>query len=346
MWLMIEALDVWMVRDGKPFDSGAGHVASSLFPPTAFTLQGMLRSLAINRSGLNWDDYARGADSALKAQIGDPLAEEPADQLGAFWMRGPYLARREDSGIVRYFPLPADVVQRGNQLHVLRNSADLALKDELPDPPLWLAEDKFTTLYRSGGQFSPSQCVQEADLFVREERFGNAIDAATRTVRADEGMLYSASFIRPCSETGLLVQIPDAAPWETVFPQIGAVEYAKLGGEGRAARIERIDFSANVEMRSAQDALKLILITPAYFVQGVPTFTGITARALGRASPLGGWDLAKRRPRPIRRYAPPGSVFIAEAGSELPELLTEQPVGELPLAVLGFGEYLRLSIKS
>lgn len=346
MWLMIEALDVWMVRDGKPFDSGAEHVASSLFPPTMFTLQGMLRALAIDRSGINWDDYARGADPALTAQIGDPLAPEPADQLGAFWMRGPYLARREDGGIVRYFPLPADVVQRGDQLHILRDSADLRLEDELPDPPLWLAEDKFATLYRSGGQFSPSQCVREADLFVREQRFGNAIDAATRTVRADEGMLYSASFIRLCSGTGLLVQIPDAAPWETIFPQIGAVEYAKLGGEGRAARIERIEYAVGPQMNDAHVASKLILLTPAYFARGVPSFTGITARAVGRASPFGGWDLVKRRPRPIRRYAPPGSVFIAEAGSEIPGLLTEQPTGELPLDALGFGEYLRLSIKS
>jgi CRISPR-associated protein Cmr3 len=194
-------------------------------------------------------------------------------------------------------------------------------------------------------QFSLNECVREDDLFMREQRFGNAIDAATRTVRADEGMLYSGSFIRPCDDTGLLVQIPDTAPWEAIFPQVGSVTHSKLGGEGRAARIERIEYAVGAQVNDAHVASKLILITPAYFVQGVPTFTGITARALGRASPLGGWDLAKRRPRPIRRYAPLGSVFIVNGGADLPALLTEQPTGELPLTELGFGEYLRLSIE-
>jgi len=348
MWLIIESLDVWMFRDGKPFDSGAGHVANSLFPPTAFTLQGMLRSLAIDRSGVDWDDYAKRTSPTLTKQIGNPYAHDPADQLGEFWMRGPYLARRESERgeIVRYFPLPADVVLRGErkkQLHVLRDSSEIDLEDEVPTPPLWLAEGKFATLYKGGGQFSPNDCLREDDLFVREQRFGNAIDASTRTVRADEGMLYSASFIRPCGGIGLLVEVPGSEPWSIIFPEIGSMEVSKLGGEGRSARIERVDPPANMLPKDLVGASKLILLTPAYFMQGVPSISGITARAVPRPSAFGGWDLVKRRPRPIRRYAPPGSVFTADNGIDLPELLTEQPAGELPLTTLGFGEYLRLS---
>ena len=343
MWLMIEALDVWMFRDGKPFDSGAVHVASSLFPPIAFTLQGMLRSLAIDRSGVDWDEYASGADPVLTDRIGNPHADDTASQLGEFSMRGPYLARRDNERgeIERCFPLPADVVQRGRQLQVLRAAADLRLDDEAPDS-LWLTESKFTTLYARGGQFSPSECLREDELFVREYRFGNAIDAATRTVRADEGMLYSASFIRPCAGVGLLVELPNSDLWTTLFSAIGMVKLSKFGGEGRSARIERVAPPVDMLPKDTIGAAKLILITSAYFIDGLPNISGITARAVPRSLAFGGWDLAKRRPRPIRRYAPPGSVFWTDGTTAFPELLTEQPEGELPLTALGFGDYLRL----
>lgn len=347
MWLMIEALDVWMFRDGKPFDSGAGHVANSLFPPTAFTLQGMLRSLAIDRFGVDWDDFAAGTNTDLTRWIGAPNASEPKAQLGQFQLRGPFLAKRIGDGIVRYFPLPADVVQRENQLHVLPVRAGPDLNDATPDSRLWLAESKFTKLYRRGGQFAPGECLREDDLFVREQRFGNAIDATTRTVRADEGLLYSANFIRPRSGVGLLVNIGDGNPWRDIFPDIGEARYFKLGGEGRAARIERVKEPVDMISKDlkAKSASKLVLITPAYFTEGTPRQEGITARAIARSAAFGGWDLAKRRPRPIRRYTPPGSVFIANAGRAVPNFLTEQPANELPLATLGFGDYLRLSIE-
>lgn len=57
MWLTINPLDVWMFRDGKPFTSGDSHIAQSLFPPSAFTIQGMLRWLLIEHSGVDWDEY-------------------------------------------------------------------------------------------------------------------------------------------------------------------------------------------------------------------------------------------------------------------------------------------------
>lgn len=347
MWLMIEALDVWMFRDGKPFDRGVGHSANSLFPPTAFTLQGMLRSLAIDRSAVGWDDYGQGV-SALTAEIGDPRAQDPAAQLGTFWMHGPYLARWSDNRtqIERCFPLPADVVRRGrDQLHVLHwsdSGLDLKLEDESPDPPLWLLEGKFGTLYAHAGQFDASECLREEDLFMREYRSGNAIDSSMHAVRADEGMVYSASFIRPVAGVGLLVELSDTELWMNMFSEIGAVEMYKLGGEGRPARIERVHPPIDMLPKAKTGAAKLMLITPAYFVGGIPAFSGITSRSVPRPLAFGGWDLARRRSRPLRRYAPPGSVFSTDSTTDVPELFTEQPDGELPLTKLGFGEYLRI----
>lgn len=47
MWLSFAALDVWFFRDGRPFDAGDAHVASSQFPPPPETMLGATRAILI-----------------------------------------------------------------------------------------------------------------------------------------------------------------------------------------------------------------------------------------------------------------------------------------------------------
>jgi CRISPR-associated protein Cmr3 len=118
MWLMISPVDVWMFRDGKPFTSGDNHIATSLFPPSAITVQGMLRSLYLNSTKITWDDY-NGHSRGVKAQRSPDaikavkaVGSSDDNSLGSFQMRGPYLARWDKDGkqVERFFSLPADVV--------------------------------------------------------------------------------------------------------------------------------------------------------------------------------------------------------------------------------------------
>lgn len=51
-WFFIEADDVLMFRDGRPFTAGESHVIQSLFPPSPLTLQGALRSYILNQAGV------------------------------------------------------------------------------------------------------------------------------------------------------------------------------------------------------------------------------------------------------------------------------------------------------
>jgi CRISPR-associated protein Cmr3 len=44
MHLLLEAVDVWLFRDGRPFDAGSDHRADSLFPPYPSVMQGVIRS--------------------------------------------------------------------------------------------------------------------------------------------------------------------------------------------------------------------------------------------------------------------------------------------------------------
>lgn len=51
MRLFIRPVDVWLFRDGKPFDAASDHRARSLFPPYPSTMQGVIRSKALVHLG-------------------------------------------------------------------------------------------------------------------------------------------------------------------------------------------------------------------------------------------------------------------------------------------------------
>jgi CRISPR-associated protein Cmr3 len=356
MWLLIEPTDVWMFRDGKPFSAGDSHTAQSLFPPTAFVVQGMLRTLLMMRRG---DDFAAKQTNEL------------ITDLGGFQMRGPYLARRDRSvrQWERVFPLPADVsLHNKHDYRVLAPSAqvlnaansdyqcDLQMltvtrDDEEPETPYWVSESAFNTRYLSEGQLSRTDCIPEEDLFVREFRFGNALNYEQRAVRSDEGMLYAAGFVRLHTDVGLLVELPDTSLLREVFQNEGDSEYFRFGGEGRSARIQYLSEEQILkpllpEMRE-EGGFKIVFITPTYFSGGVASdsselsalFGVCIGAAIKRPLALGGWDLAARRPRSILRYVAPGSVYYCKG--ERPEkglLLTDQPQNSYSLYDLGFGE--------
>lgn len=371
MWLFLEAIDVWMFRDGKPFNAGESHIAYSLFPPSAITVQGALRTLLLDLGNIDPKAYFGGkAEAGVHTALGNP--QNPGNLLGLFSLRGPFLARRYSNGeIERYVPLPQDVIankkddlhfgnthlrtlQPGNQEisvdGLILRALDVKVDDE-PPTSYWIPEGALTK-YLRGETLSVRDCVKEENLFVREFRSGNALQYSRRHVRAEEGMLYSGSFIRPCDGVGLLVWLADEIA--ALLPDKG---YLRLGGEGRATRFQVIKDSARVKVtpespdvhnwRNDNPRLKVVFLTPAYFKRGwLPEGSAfreeqLVAAALGRPLMIGGWDLGRKEPRPVRRWVSVGSVYyFMFDNTDRPEsmLLCEQPDGELPAIQLGFGQ--------
>jgi CRISPR-associated protein Cmr3 len=381
MWLMINPTDVWMFRDGKPFTSGDNHIATSLFPPSAITVQGMLRSLYLNSTKVTWDDYNGHSQEVTFQRSPNSVAAINAvgssddNSLGSFQMRGPYLARWDTDGaqVERFFPLPADIVanKRNRYMRKLQpvdeviesdlpysqKRLNLLLEDKSPSETLWLSETFLIEEYLNGISFSVDAedtedfgCVPQERLFMIEQRTGTAINYARNTVRHEDGMLYSAGFFRLEEHVGLLVELPDPSPLETVFPSIGATYYARFGGEGRSARVTRIQPEIikrpTSPPRLSGGKQKIIFTTPSYFALGWrPSDKNLSEKLISAALPrplaIGGWDLGKRSPRPIIRYIAPGSVFYFDGTNfEAAGQLTEQPSDSLPLEQLGFGEYI------
>lgn len=375
-WIFIEQIDVWLFRDGKPFSAGEEHGARSLFPPTPMTVQGILRAMLLGNSNADWVAYREQRTDdpdveAITKQIGHPFFHRNgaahAPSLGSFSMAGPFLARREGKRIVRYTPLPSDVVQEKHYPHryfALRPTKASALitrwptqdlhplwpeqEDDIsaPEEPLWLDEENLHA-YLTGNPFG---ALHAEELYTIEPRFGTAIDYRLGNVRKDEGMLYQAEFIRTNKDVGLLVELNDSI-------QLPAEQgILAFGGEARGARYEvisknLIDLHAGITTPSTR--LKVVLLTPAYFSEGWQPKQGdwskffhgqavrLVAASIGTPQRLGGWDAAHNIPKPMRAFIPAGSVFYFEADQPIELLsspMTETPDGEQPLNQQGFGQ--------
>ena len=342
MRLFVQPADVWLFRDGRPFAGGEDHRATSIFPPTPYTMQGAIRSARLALCGASFTD-----PSAWPPEIGQP------HDYGALQLFGPFVAKREEGGkVVRYFPLPADVVKVGDDYHVLSPLPPRESPYTMNSPitPLWvrthrpvaeaggwLAEEELKN-YLQGKPFSP---IMADDLFVREPRFGVGIDSSVKRPR--EGMLYQMEFVRLRPGVGLWLEVEGIA-----LPDEGLLQ---LGGEMKAALYQVVaDEPQLAPGGKVRDRFKLYFATPAYFSGGWQPANGnwasligrpvrLVAAAVPRAQMLGGArvDVASQRGdfhRPMRPFVPAGSVYFFETDGEIDVTATITNDG----GQIGFGQ--------
>lgn len=352
MQLFLEAVDVWLFRDGRPFDALSDHRAESLFPPYPTVIQGAIRSRHLVVKGVDLRDR-----KAIEATVGT------ATDYKDLRLRGPFIARRQGDNVELYFPQPADAVTVSKYRHTLKPASapeaphtgvltsaptdqllGLENKPEKGESGLWLSESKLQR-YLDGGTVAG---IPAAGLFVREDRFGIGLDNDKRVVK--EGALYEVEFIRPCEGVGLLVEVEGYDGW----PTSGMMQ---VGGEGRGARFTQVTAAAwPAPPDPLPDRFKVYFATPTYFENGWQPerqpedwsrfFDGgvtLQAAALGRYESVGGFDLASKGNghKPARRYVPAGSVyyFQAKGTARLKPELIQNAVTDFG-AEIGFGQIL------
>lgn len=358
MRIFIEPSDVLLFRDARPFSAGEDHRAVSLFPPTPLTMQGAIRSKvlakALAEKGKSYADYAVGSVSI--PEIGY------ADDYGQLRLRGPFIASKEKGQVVRYFPLPGDVVTAGCS----RPVAVAPLPDtESPfecNPPTvgtvppnllwqrttarieresgWLSEPELRR-YLEGEPFS---VTLEHALFDREPRFHVGIDSRFKRPHQGDtgGHLFQIEFIRLHQGVGLWLEVNGVSLDDT--------DLLQLGGEAKAAAYHKVDDQPVLKTGgTAKGKFKLYFAAPAYFAQGWQPndwerfITGgsvrLVAAALLRPQSIGGFDLARNRPKPMRRFVPAGSVFFFESDDKVivREVITDDD-GQAQLGQIGFGQ--------
>jgi CRISPR-associated protein Cmr3 len=327
MQIVIRPMDVWLFRDGKPFRAGEDHAAETLFPPSPFTLQGAIRTKVLADKGVNLAEFAKNGEQNPDPDVGY------GENFEKLRLRGPLLMRCKDGKRERLIPMPTDVVKVGNRYELLRPNLNLPFTTNLPDKSLqllwartgeriseakgWLPESEWANYLQ--GQ-PPHQVVSAESLFAFEPRFGIAIDADKGTTQ--EAMLYQARFVRLKKETALWAEVDGVSLKKEGF--------LRFGGEGRAAVYEALSQQESLRplsqfnFASNSNRFKVVLVTPAWFSGGWQPkdgdwskVFGASVHLVGAAIPrpllLGGFDVAKGVPKPMRAFVPAGAVYFFEA---------------------------------
>ena len=348
--LALTPLDTLFFREPRPFTAGEGSDAWSLFPPSPLTMQGMIRSKLLSDHCGPWKENWTDSAAAVERVVGRPGGLPGTLALRGPWLvrNGQWLLPAPLDLIVK--PL-ADAVASENEAREaaaltpeplergrttshpgkLRPLQPPASWKEFKGVNGWLTWDAYREYLIQGRvSLTPKENWWPPDLLWQEElRPGIGMDYARN--RVEGGMLYFARHIRLCPEVALGLEVSglDGLPRQWTPPAL-----APLGGEGRAVRLESCSpppwHSPPEEVLSGTTSsgrFKLVLTQPAWFrkawhpdwmnkATGDCTCNGVAFRwvaaRIERAVKIGGWDLAKGRPKPLRAFVPAGTVFYFE----------------------------------
>jgi CRISPR-associated protein Cmr3 len=329
--------DVWFFRDGRPSIAGADHYLRSIFPPFPSTVYGLVRTQRMLEEGVDLTTLSKSVwpslPEALRKQIGD------WGETGTLRLRGPWLLRgheillpapldlrfRIDRGkktggivhdVLRLLPGDDDRSSR-NWSHpvapmepcVRRNGGWAAWKTPRGEKDPETSAGWFVTLsgmneWLSGGAPQPGQIVSNGELWVDELRTGVGLDSSRR--RHEEHQLYTFGFVRLQENVSLGFELSGG--------ELQCHQYARFGGENRAAAIEEGPLlSAELGKFGTMPPAALCtltLATPAIFPDGaLPPGHHVHSGVVPGPVLAGGWDLARHGPKPLRRAVPAGSVY-------------------------------------
>ncbi len=192
-------------------------------------------------------------------------------------------------------------------------------KEEDPVAPSdWFLKAAGWELWSRGGVPEPGHFVHARELWKDEQRTGVGLVEKQRLSK--EGALYTFGFIR--LERGV------AIGFEARGAELEAGGGVRLGGEGRTVRLES-GLPLRFSRPPAGKRFRLCFVTPALSESGAypPGFAaGSTEGKLGGrlctlaaaftrgGATVGGWDIAREKPKPLRRAIPAGSVYVFESG--------------------------------
>ena len=336
--------DSLFIRGNLAFGDSGEHGASQMPPPPSL-FAGAFRSAILGQN----------AEHMAQFLAGHPLADEArARCLGTYAQPGEFrlswlsLAGQVDGQVIpeAVSPLSADLVVLGQAFAPLiprsiaagsASSGELPMratlfsaKQEKPSTGIFLRGTGLQD-HLSGKLPGDAAQVAAGHLFRRDPRLGIGLNADSRT--AQEGLIYTTEGFAfgpgaadegkasPFSSTGFLVGMDDVAD---VLPAQGSL---RLGGDGRSAHYQRVEFKPPVAANlAANKRFRLVLQSPALFSQGwLPDGVaqedglyklrgaGFNARlacaAIGRPEVVSGWDLHGWKPKPAQAAAPAGSVY-------------------------------------
>lgn len=344
--------DVLFFRDGRPSARGSDHYLRSLFPPYPSTFYGAVRTRRLLDGGVDlagldeatWAQRLNGLEAELGAwggfgslrlrgpwlvRGGERLLPAPAD-LGVIRAKpkDEHEPPRAET-VVRYLPFPAGEELPGGGSHpddflLLRAFAARGIPWDPPAPGVearpaegWFLNPAGLAEWRSGGVPRPDQLVHGKELWLDEARTG--LGLLTNQRAGEDGQLYTFGFIRLVDGVSLGFEVAGSG--------LRPGGRLRLGGEGRSVLLEAGPSLSAAGPLPSTRRFCVSFATPALSAHGAwpPGFSaerrdgtlgGVAVRLVSAVVPgfvnVGGWDLARRQPKPLRRAIQAGSVFLFE----------------------------------
>ena len=312
MKLRIDALDTLFFRDGKPFTGGEEAWANMLFPPLPSVLYGALHSAFLAEQIRRWKKATAIKTLTIKA-----------------------VALQKDDGSL-LFPAPLDYVKRKGKKD--NNGKGLLLQEWLPSIISSCSVNKLLS--------------NDLDIVVEPLEQGlldsHALSAYLQNKQDDIRYEVLSQYVVPEPKTGIQRNNVSHAAQDQMLYRIEMkrsllslfVEYEglslpnrgmlRLGGESKAAAYKPSSAGLPPKPTLTGKRFKLYFATPAIFKQGwrpnwlkqmnETTFQGryeqlelrLVTAIIGKPLFVGGFDMEQRRPKPMRKAVPAGSVYIFE----------------------------------
>ncbi len=321
MMIEITPLDTLFFRTGKPFTMGEDTFAEVFFPPSPSTIYGAIRSFLIFQRG--------GLEEFWAGKYKDELGTKT--DKGSLKVTGPIILNDDQL----LFPAPLDLIVDENttlrRLDFIEKPSIFISDHTLPyihihkpkgkaeEAKGWITDIELVEYLNNKKSEFKITCKE--GLFLYENKTGIARERNTNTTK--EGHLYRIPMIRLNDKVSIVVKIEGVND----IPDVGILQ---LGGESKGAKFRRIEDKLqkfnNMDFNLENRLFKIYLATPAIFKKGwLPDwindnyegeFNGIKLKligaCIGKPLHIGGWDIASKRPKPLRKAVPAGSVYYFE----------------------------------
>ena len=293
----IEAIDTLFFRDGRPFE--VGGEANLKTPPSPSTFYGAMRSAILAANPGGFSAFKTGTDPELKKWVGEYGDSEGA--TASLKIKGPLFAHRSEEKLVRFFPLPRDVLMYASEKndesegktdsHYLFQTKVKQIPEEIKtnmklihlliNPYSQSAEyenvlisEKLLLKYLSGKLNQPheftfgDEVLQLDDVYTSDFREGIALKKGQKNV--ETGRLFTTQHMvfkqDREKQTGFFLEceLPEFFAANTIL---------RLGGDGKVAylqsvNVEQFPIDQIKEQIERTRQFKVYLATPALFEMG------------------------------------------------------------------------------
>ncbi|MEM8527890.1 MAG: type III-B CRISPR module-associated protein Cmr3 [Bacteroidota bacterium] len=341
--LLLNATDTLFFRDGRPFNMGEDTYAQGIFPPPPSVVYGALRTAYIAHH-LEEGSLKELINDSEKLRIQSIFLSDGAGKIYVPAPRDLYVRKGADEGafpVLKTKPL-ASSLPTPKMLRYATN--------EKPDVNTRLiALASLEQYLKKERGIDAIATIPLNDFLEREVKIG--IRRNNRTHTTDEGLLYRMEMLRPAKQQNGSSEI---ATLQFLVNYSGITipteTWLRMGGDRKPLYIDTFEKSKTIPcptLRSTQ--FKIYLATPAVFEDGwhpQRLFSKynlkLLAAATGKPTPLGGFDMKAKRPKPMLRAVAAGAVYYVEANSleeaqKTANAIHRHTVSDYNLAQQGFG---------